>query len=122
MIIQAIIITDLVSIADRGLYQGGINVLFGAGAATGAVVGGAIADALGWRAAFWLQVPAIALAALLIVWKVDVPHTQGDTTAWEKVKRIDWAGCGMLTISVSIFLLTLCCERESVVRVHIVQR
>ena len=28
--VTAIIISDLVSLADRGLYQGGVNVLFGA--------------------------------------------------------------------------------------------
>jgi MFS family permease len=110
---QAIIITDLVSIADRGLYQGGVNVLYGAGAATGAVLGGAVADAIGWRAAFWIQLPPIALAAGLIVAKVDVPHVKGELSAWEKFKRIDWLGCGVLVTSV--------CSRTPATRIRIAQ-
>jgi MFS family permease len=78
-----------------------VNVLFGAGAAVGAVVGGAIADAFGWRAAFWIQVPLIAFAAALIIAKVNVGHEKGDKSAWEKLIGIDWAGSAALVFSVS---------------------
>ncbi|KAK4685900.1 sedoheptulose-bisphosphatase, partial [Tremellales sp. Uapishka_1] len=104
--VTAIILSDLVSLADRGLYQGGVNVLFGAGAATGAVVGGWVADKWGWRMAFWMQIPPIVFSALLVFWKVHVPHMASERTAWEKVCRIDWAGSLVLMICISSLSLS----------------
>ena len=51
-----------------------------------------------------MQVPAIAIAGLLVIIKVDVPHVKGEMGAWEKVKRIDWAGSAALTACVSLAL------------------
>ncbi|WVW79459.1 hypothetical protein I302_101428 [Kwoniella bestiolae CBS 10118] len=103
--VSAIIISDLVSLADRGLYQGGVNLLFGAGSALGAVLGGAISDRFGWRAAFWLQVPPVVFALLLVVWKVNVDREKGEDvggkTTWEKFKGIDWMGSALLMIAIS---------------------
>ena len=99
---QAIIISDLVSLADRGLYQGGVNVLFGAGSATGAVLGGAVADKFGWRMAFWVQIPAILISTFLVIWKVNVPHPKTEMSAWTKLCRIDWAGSIFLIVSVCL--------------------
>ncbi|EIW66088.1 hypothetical protein TREMEDRAFT_35563, partial [Tremella mesenterica DSM 1558] len=104
--VTAIIVSDLVSTADRGLYQGGLNLLFGAGAAAGSVMGGAMADRFGWRSAFWIQIPPIIFATLLVAFKVQVPpshvvhHKEGDGT-WEKLRRIDWWGCLVLVIAIS---------------------
>ncbi|CAD6577469.1 MAG: hypothetical protein TREMPRED_001957 [Tremellales sp. Tagirdzhanova-0007] len=103
--VTAIIISDLVSVADRGLYQGGVNVLYGAGSATGAVVGGAIADRYGWRMAFWFQIPAISTAAFLIFWNVNVPHPETTDCAWTRFRRIDWAGSFVLVIAISSFTI-----------------
>ncbi|KAL7421302.1 hypothetical protein Q5752_004187 [Cryptotrichosporon argae] len=99
--VTAIIITDLVSTADRGLYQGGVNVLFGAGSATGAVLGGWVADRFGWRAAFWMTVPPTLLATVLIVWKVNVPRPKSDLTAWQRFTKIDWLGSALLIACIS---------------------
>ncbi|ORY33117.1 major facilitator superfamily domain-containing protein [Naematelia encephala] len=105
--VTAIIISDLVSLADRGLYQGGVNVLFGAGASTGAVVGGAVADRYGWRVAFWIQIVPILVATVLVITQVHVPHHKGELSAWEKIKRIDWAGSVVLMISMSTFSISV---------------
>lgn len=99
--VTAIIISDLVSTADRGLYQGLVNVLFGAGSASGAVIGGAVADRYGWRMAFWIQVPPILLASVLIVTKVNVKQEKSEEGVWTKFRRIDWAGSFVLIVAVS---------------------
>ncbi|GFZ47341.1 hypothetical protein JCM24511_05084 [Saitozyma sp. JCM 24511] len=79
----------------------GVNVLFGAGAALGAVMGGAVSDRFGWRMAFWAQIPPILLATILVITQVHVPHVKGELSAWEKVKRIDWAGSVALMVCMS---------------------
>ncbi|ODO09551.1 hypothetical protein I350_03154 [Cryptococcus amylolentus CBS 6273] len=105
--VTAIIISDLVSLADRGLYQGGINLLFGAGSASGAILGGYIYDKFGWRAAFWVQVPPVLFTFVMVIWKVDVGREEGENTGgktvWEKVKGIDWLGSFVLMMGISSF-------------------
>lgn len=49
MTMASIIVSDLVPIEVRGTYQSYINMLFGIGSTSGAALGGAIADAFGWR-------------------------------------------------------------------------
>lgn len=49
MAMGSIITSDLVPIEIRGAYQSYLNIVFGAGSAAGAALGGAIADSLGWR-------------------------------------------------------------------------
>ncbi|WRT69156.1 uncharacterized protein IL334_006140 [Kwoniella shivajii] len=108
--VTAIIISDLVSLADRGLYQGGINLLFGAGSASGAVLGGWIADEYGWRSAFWIQVPPVLFAFFMVIWKVNVEREKGEDvggqTPWEKFKGIDWSGSLILIILISSFSIS----------------
>ncbi|WVQ73605.1 hypothetical protein IAR50_003185 [Cryptococcus sp. DSM 104548] len=105
--VTAIIISDLVSLADRGLYQGGINLLFGAGSASGAILGGSISDKFGWRAAFWVQLPPVLFSLGMVIWKVDVKREEGEDeggkTVWEKVRGIDWLGSFVLIIGISSF-------------------
>lgn len=47
--VVAILLSDLVPLKDRGVWQGKISILFFAGTATGAPLGGILADSVGWR-------------------------------------------------------------------------
>jgi MFS family permease len=98
---QAIILSDLVSPADRGLYQGGGSVLFGAGSAAGAVIGGAVAEEWGWRGAFWIQAPPILLAIVIVIWQIDLEEPTSDRSMWQRFREVDWAGSGLIMLSVS---------------------
>ncbi|KAF5549040.1 multidrug resistance [Fusarium phyllophilum] len=55
--VVAILLSDLVPLKDRGVWQGKISILFFAGTATGAPLGGILADSVGWRWSFLGQVP-----------------------------------------------------------------
>jgi MFS family permease len=44
-----ILVTDLVSLRDRGVWQGYINIVFAAGVSAGAPIGGLFTDSIGWR-------------------------------------------------------------------------
>lgn len=47
--VVAILLSDLVPLKDRGVWQGKISILFFAGTVTGAPLGGILADSVGWR-------------------------------------------------------------------------
>ena len=97
---QAIIISDLVSLRDRGVYQGVTSLMYGLGTAAGAAVGGAITDLYGWRMTFWIQVPLPLMCAAMVIWQVAPEQGKTEGSAWGKLKRIDWAGSFVTLVSV----------------------
>ncbi|KAI1183928.1 major facilitator superfamily domain-containing protein [Nemania serpens] len=97
-----ILVTDLVSLRDRGVWQGYINVVFAAGMSAGAPIGGLFADSIGWRWAFLIQCPIALLAFVAVYAMLHLPHT--DHSHWSaKMLRIDFAGA--LTLVSAVFLL-----------------
>ena len=52
----------MIPFRERGMYQAMQNVLHGFGSICGASIGGSIADTIGWRWCFLLQVPISILA------------------------------------------------------------
>ncbi|KAI0128944.1 major facilitator superfamily domain-containing protein [Xylariales sp. AK1849] len=100
--IVTILMTDLVSLRDRGVWQGYINIVFASGMASGAPLGGLMSDWIGWRWAFAGQFPIAVLAWLAVFFVLDVPNI--DHSHWvEKVKKIDFLGA--FTLSIAVFLL-----------------
>ncbi len=47
--VVSILLTDIVPLRDRGVWQGYLNIIFASGTATGAPLGGLLADSVGWR-------------------------------------------------------------------------
>lgn len=47
--VVSILLSDLVPLRERGIYQGYINIIWGAGTSLGAPLGGFLADSIGWR-------------------------------------------------------------------------
>ena len=112
MSMGAIVNSDLVPIEIRGTYQSILNLAFGFGSSLGAAMGGFLADALGWRWEFAIQVPPIVLC-LVIAW-VATPDDLGphlsrhsDVTVWQTLKSFDLAGSFLLTMSVTFLILAL---------------
>jgi hypothetical protein len=109
MAMGSIITSDLVPIEIRGIYQSYINIIFGIGSAMGAALGGAIADSLGWRWEFGVQVPLIA--ACVVGCAFTVPRKLGlaagveKKTLWEAMKVFDYKGSLLLTSSITFLIL-----------------
>ena len=61
MTMGSIITLNLVPIEIRVAYQSYVHIVFGVGSALGAATGGAIADHLGWRWKFGIQIPPLAV-------------------------------------------------------------
>ncbi|KAK1497353.1 major facilitator superfamily transporter [Colletotrichum cuscutae] len=104
--VVAILLSDIVPLRDRGVWQGYLNIIFAAGTSTGAPLGGLLADSVGWRWSFTGQVPLCVLAFLAVYFVLDVPKT--DHAHWrEKVKRIDFLGAATLVAAVVALLVGL---------------
>lgn len=56
--VVSILVSDIVPLRERGVWQGYINVIYAAGTATGAPLGGLLADSIGWRWYVFQQTPS----------------------------------------------------------------
>lgn len=99
--ISTFVASDLVPLRQRGLWQGFGNLVFGFGMCLGGYVGGLINDSLGWRWAFWIQVPFIAVSGILVGILIDIPVKDTREAAW---KRVDYTGAVLLTAFLVLFL------------------
>ncbi|KAJ7904358.1 major facilitator superfamily domain-containing protein [Mycena olivaceomarginata] len=105
--VSTIVVTDLIPLKQRGLYQGMANILFGLGAGIGGPLGGWINDVFGWRSAFFFQTPLLIFSAILVTWKVNIqlPSDVQDQPLYEKLRRIDVLGSFTLVGTVGCLLL-----------------
>lgn len=107
----SIITSDLVPIEIRGQYQSYINIIYGVGSALGAATGGAIADSLGWRWEFGIQVPFIAVCLSAACFTVPANLGLKEGAAKESfstaMKAFDYPGSLLLTTSLSFLILGL---------------
>ncbi|KAJ5682720.1 hypothetical protein N7462_005885 [Penicillium macrosclerotiorum] len=100
-----ITVSDLVSLKDRGKYQGMLSAAIGLGASTGPfIAAGMIStnDGEGWRWIFWIP-PILAATCMAVMW-ICLP-LKPVTGSWaEKMKKIDWLGL-LTAIAGVLFLL-----------------
>ncbi|QPG94788.1 hypothetical protein C2857_006974 [Epichloe festucae Fl1] len=109
MSLGSIITSDLVPIERRGSYQSYMNMVYGVGSALGAAVGGAMAEALGWRWEFGVQIPPMVIC--LCISAVAIPDglgIQGERkSVVQAIREFDAKGSVLLTVSVSFLILGL---------------
>ncbi|KAJ2983936.1 hypothetical protein NUW54_g10580 [Trametes sanguinea] len=93
--LASIVMSDVAPLRKRGTLQGFGNIAFAAGQATGAPLGGFLADSIGWRWAFLIQVPLTVLAILSVGFGLKLPRSYtGDFRV--KLARIDFAEAATL--------------------------
>ncbi|KAF9236982.1 MFS general substrate transporter [Melanogaster broomeanus] len=97
--LTAIILADLVSLQERGLYAGLFGLTWSLAVSIGPVVGGSLASQGQWRWLFYLNLPICAFAALLVFIFLDLP-TPKDSFR-DKIINLDWIG-NMIIIGSSI--------------------
>ncbi|KAF8526658.1 MFS general substrate transporter [Hysterangium stoloniferum] len=106
--VVSILLSDIVPLRERGTWQGVINLIFFMGSASGAPLGGILADSIGWRWAFLLQAPVTLLAFLAVLFALHVPgRTSHATSLADKLRRIDFLGAITLVLAVFTLLLGL---------------
>jgi MFS family permease len=86
-----------------------MNLVYGIASALGAATGGLMAEKLGWRWEFGVQVPLLVLCfgigIVAIPAKLGVED--GKKTVWEALSEFDLKGSTLLTLSVTFFILGL---------------
>jgi predicted MFS family arabinose efflux permease len=101
-----ILLSDVVSLRERGTWQGYINLVYALGAAAGAPLGGLLADSIGWRWSFIAQGPLCLLAILAVGIALQLPER--DASHWkEKLGKIDFLGALILIIAIFGLLVGL---------------
>lgn len=98
--VGSVIVSHLVPLHSRGVYQGLTNIVYGLGIAVGGPLGGILNDTIGWRGAFYVQIPIILIAFLALFTLLDnsSPFSQNDPrSVWSRVKDIDFVGLGVIT-------------------------
>ncbi|KNZ77606.1 hypothetical protein J132_04973, partial [Termitomyces sp. J132] len=102
----SIIVSDVVPLRSRGTWQGILNIIWTMGSASGAPLGGLLADSVGWRWAFLLQFPLTLMAIASVSFGLHLPKS-GPSDFSTKLKRVDFAGSLALIITVFSLLFGL---------------
>ncbi|KAI8606593.1 major facilitator superfamily domain-containing protein, partial [Dissophora ornata] len=100
-----IIVTDLVSLRERGKYQGIVGSIYGFSSIIGPLLGGVFADKASWRWAFFINLPIGAITIATVVRLLHLPHTKSSFR--DKIKRVDFLGSISLVCGLVLILLPL---------------
>jgi EmrB/QacA subfamily drug resistance transporter len=98
-----IIIGDLFTLEQRARMQGVFSSVWGVSSVIGPLLGGFLVDQVSWHWVFFVNVIPGLLAAVL-VWRAWIDRPRANSAARPAV---DYAGAGLLTISVVVLLLGL---------------
>lgn len=97
--VVSILMSDIIPLQDRGVWQGLLNIIYAIGASSGAPLGGILADFVGWRWAFLGQAPLCLLALVAVVFALKLPATEQKD--WRtNLGRIDFLGAFVLVSAV----------------------
>ena len=105
-ILPSMIICDLVPLRERQSFQGVVYGAFAIGTDLGPVIGGILADGIGWRWVFWINLPISGAAIVLILFFLRVNHGRTGGIR-DQLTRLDYTGNLILIASVSSILLAL---------------
>ncbi|KAL2136735.1 hypothetical protein VTI74DRAFT_1776 [Chaetomium olivicolor] len=110
MTLGSIIVSDLVPIEIRGAFQSYMNIAYGVGSMLGAALGGVMADYLGWRWEFGVQVPLVAI--VLLISTIVIPddlglHGKKRQTLRDALRTFDFKGSILMSSSVTFLILGL---------------
>jgi len=101
MILSQAIIADVVPARERGKYMGIMGGVFALSSVAGPLLGGWFTEGIGWRWAFWMNIPLGILAIVSAVAFLRLPKVESSKP------RIDYTGMVLLALaSTGLVLVT----------------
>ncbi|KAI1652987.1 putative MFS transporter [Daldinia decipiens] len=102
IVLLEILISDLVPLAHRGTWFSINSAMWGIGTATGPLIGAGFAQDVTWRWIFWINLPIVGVGMLLVTLFLKQAQVPGHIV--EKLKRFDWLGSVLFSVSSACFL------------------
>jgi EmrB/QacA subfamily drug resistance transporter len=99
MILSQAIIADVVPARERGRYMGIMGGVFALSSVAGPLLGGWFTEGIGWRWAFWMNIPLGILAIASAAFFLRLPKTNISRP------KLDFAGMGLLAIASTCLVL-----------------
>ncbi|RDB20605.1 Efflux pump FUS6 [Hypsizygus marmoreus] len=100
-----IVISDVVSLRERGKYQGIIGGAVALGYAVGPVIGGALSEKVSWRWCFWIDIPVSFAAMGVVVFVLPLKPVHGSIR--RKLLVVDYLGAGLTLLGCTLVILPL---------------
>ena len=100
MLLSQAIIADVVPARERGKYMGIMGGVFALSSVAGPLLGGWFTEGIGWRWAFWMNLPLGALAIISAVIFLKLPQRP------KRKVQLDTAGMALLAIASTCLVLT----------------
>ncbi|KAL7410402.1 major facilitator superfamily domain-containing protein [Mrakia frigida] len=103
MTMTQIVLSDIVTLQDRGKYSAVLGGTWGIASVVGPLVGGLLTDKASWRWTFWLNLPIGAVAAALLFFFLNLnPHRA--MTFHDFLRKFDFIGIFLLTSGAACLL------------------
>ncbi|KAK7013962.1 MFS general substrate transporter [Favolaschia claudopus] len=103
--LTSIVIADLVSLRERGMYMAITGMIWSVGTAIGPVVTGSLSQKASWRWLFYLNLPLSGITWIVVLTFLRL-HTPRESL-WEKLSRVDWLGNLLIIASASSCMIAL---------------
>ncbi|GAA5917745.1 hypothetical protein JCM6882_001311 [Rhodosporidiobolus microsporus] len=103
-VVVEVILSDIVPLAERGVYQGAFSATWSVASAAGPLVGGAFSS-FNWRWLFWVNLPLSAAVTAVVMLFMKLKKPEG--TWREKIEKMDWLGNFLFIPSMSVLILGL---------------
>ncbi|KAG8217053.1 MFS general substrate transporter [Butyriboletus roseoflavus] len=103
--LTGIILADIVTLQERGVYAGLYGLTWCLAASIGPVIGGSLAAHGKWRWIFYLNLPVSFVACVSVIFLLDLPTPPGSYR--EKFTRMDWIGNFLIISSTVAYTIGL---------------
>ncbi|KAK7025996.1 hypothetical protein VNI00_015827 [Paramarasmius palmivorus] len=97
-----IIVSDIITLRERGKYQGIIGGVVAVGYTVGPILGGALVQKVSWRWCFWITIPMSLVATCVVVFVLPLKPVEGDIR--RKLLVVDYLGA-VLTLAASTMIM-----------------
>ncbi|KAH6672347.1 major facilitator superfamily domain-containing protein [Halenospora varia] len=103
VVMTEIVVCDMIPLRLRGEWFGLLSGMYAIGTVLGPIVGGAFAQHVTWRWIFWINLPFIGVALVLV--PICIRLKVVPTSLLDKLKRIDWIGSLIFIGSATGFIM-----------------